>query len=168
MKTFAQHEADMALLNSNPEKFLEMAEERIRQNPNDASAYLDRFNARFKHGPLDLALADLDRSIALGQTHPLTTLTRGETLYRLGRIDDALAEFRKGKALDPVLWRDFGGPVYEADCLARQGDEAGAIAMCSKIRDDGYLSFGLFGLPHGTKQEITEEIRRRAAEKGLR
>ena len=162
MKTREQFEADQAMLRSDPERYLSITDERVRQNPNDESAYFSRHQAWDRLGRVDLALADLDRAITLGGERALTTLGRGELLYRLGRFRDALTEFRRGETLDPVLWCDFGGPMYAADCFVRLNDGAAAEAMCSKMRDD-YWSPGLWGLPRGKKREITEEIRRRAS-----
>lgn len=161
MKTREQLEADQAMLRSDPERYLGVTDERVRQNPNDELAYFSRHQAWDRLGRVDLALADLDRAIALGGERALTTLGRGELLYRLGRFREALAEFQRGETLDPVLWCDFGGPMYAADCLVRLNDGAAAVAMCSKMRND-YWSPGLWGSPRGNKGEITAEIRRRA------
>lgn len=54
------------------------------------------------------------------------------------------------------------GPLFRADCHARLGDEAAALADCETMPDDHWTP-GLFGTPVGTKQEVAAELRRRAA-----
>lgn len=65
--------------------------------------------------------------------------------------------------MDQKLWIDAYGPLFRADCYARLGDEASALADCAFLKDDHFLPYGLFGTARGSKQDVIEEIRRRAA-----
>jgi tetratricopeptide (TPR) repeat protein len=152
--------AEHQLLRTDPQEYLAMVNERLTANPDNPSLYNQRSAAWDNLGRLDLALADLETALRLNEK-PILRLARGEILYRLGRYREALDDFRRGEALKPQLWGEFGGPVYEAECHLRLGDARAALAACARI-PEGHWSPGLWGAPRGSKAEIAAEIARRA------
>lgn len=78
-----------------------------------------------------------------------------------GKHREALDALNDGEALDPPNWTDTWGPLYQADCHARLGDEAPALTALSRLTGDYYP--GLHGTPRGTKAEMADELRHRAA-----
>lgn len=137
-------------------------DDRIRSHPNDPSLYFSRHQAWDRLGRLDLALADVDTALRLDDK-PVRRLVCGEILFRLGRYREALDNFRRGEALDPQLWREMSGPLYEAECHLYLGDGAAALAACARLPDT-HWSPGLWGTARGNKDEITADITRRIAE----
>jgi tetratricopeptide (TPR) repeat protein len=90
------------LLRSDTPRFLELCNEAIRQNPNDAPAYFTRHSAWSRLGRSDLALADLDRDIALSNPPSATTYqSRALVLRDLGRYREAIDDFNRAEALKP-------------------------------------------------------------------
>jgi tetratricopeptide (TPR) repeat protein len=149
------------LLRSDPEKFLELTNKLVGQHPADANAYFVRHQAWSRLGCLDLALADLDKSLSL-EDHPLTHDARGKTLRGLGRYREAIDAYNRSEQMDRVEWRGGFGPLFRADCHARLGNEAAALADCATLPDDHWAP-GMFGLPAGNRQEVAAELCRRAA-----
>lgn len=144
-----------------PERFLELTNQLVEQHPQDANAYFARHQAWENLGLLQLALADLDKSLAL-EDHYVTHGARGKILRGLGRYRDAIEAYDRSEALDSTQWIGGFGPLFRADCHARLGDEAAALADCDAMPDDHWTP-GFFGLPAGSKQEVSAELRRRAA-----
>lgn len=150
------------LLRSDPQHYVEMMTDLIRQDVSDASNYFSRHHGWVRLNRPDLALEDLNQAIKLNG-HPVEYFARGEVLMNLGRYREALEDFDKGESVDePGHWRDMWGPLYQADCHARLGDEQAALAACAKLNDDHWAP-GLSGTPAGNKAEVIAEIRRRAA-----
>jgi tetratricopeptide (TPR) repeat protein len=148
---------DYKLLKSDPERFLAIVQDYVRQYPTDPNGYFRRHHAWERLGRRDLALKDLDHSLRL-EPHWVTFLSRGCLLRELGRYDDAIADFNRAEAADPESWPMALGPLYRADCHARQGNEAAALADCARLPDDHWTP-GVFGTPAGDKQEVTAKIR---------
>jgi tetratricopeptide (TPR) repeat protein len=149
------------LRRDDPEKFLELMNGLVEQRPDDPNAYFARHQAWSRLAQLDLALADLDKSLAL-EDHYVTHRARGRILHGLGRYREAIDAYDRSEELDPVRWQNGYCPVFRADCHAQLGDEAAALADCDTL-PDGHWSPGLFGTPAGSKQEVAAELRRRAA-----
>jgi tetratricopeptide (TPR) repeat protein len=139
---------------------VDLKTEMIREDQSDPHLYFSRHQGWGRLNRPDLALADLDRAIEL-RIHPIYFLARGHVLMGLGRNRDALNDFDRGEGLDPEGWLDMWGPLYYAECHARLGNEAAALAACAKLKDD-HWSPGLYGTPEGNKAEVIVEIRRRA------
>ncbi|HTV90575.1 MAG TPA: tetratricopeptide repeat protein [Stellaceae bacterium] len=159
---------DFALYRTDPERFLEVTNERVERRPDSARAYFGRHQAWERLGCLDLALADLDKSLALGD-HFVTQRAKGGVLHAMGRYCDAISCLDRSQLMAPAEWPDALGPLLRADCYAQLGDEAAALADCAALPDDHWTP-GVFGLPAGNKQEVAAELRRRAAaarERGL-
>src|SRR5579864_2544050 len=100
------------------EKWLAHAEECVRKNPSDSHAYFARHQAWERLGRLDLALQDLNRSIAL-EPNDARFMSRGEILRDLGRYQEALDDFKRSEAMDAESWKVEFGPLLRADCHAR-------------------------------------------------
>lgn len=151
-----------ALLRSDPERFLEICNRHIEQNPMDSDGYYDRHNAWAKLGQFDLALADLATSLALKPDFT-TYRSRGYLLRKLGRYREAIADFDTAEAMEPEEWPDGFHLGFRADCHARLGNEAAAMADCARIPDDHWTP-AVLGMPGGNKQQLTAELRRIARE----
>ena len=149
------------LRRTDPEKFLELTNKLVEQHPDDASAYFARHQAWSRLGQLQLALTDIDKSLALQDRHSAHE-ARGRILHGLGHYREAIDAYDRSERLDPAEWRGGFGPLFRADCYARLGNEPAALADCDTMPDDHWTP-GLFGTPAGTKQEVAAELRRRAA-----
>lgn len=159
--------AEHKILWEDPARYIEMISEFIRQDPNDSTEYFSRYHGWARLGRLDLALKDLDQSIELRDA-AISRLSRGSILVRMGRYQEALEDFNRAESLEPEKWVDCWGAFRRADCHARLGNEAAALADCERL-PEGFWSPGINGEPGGNKTEITAEVRRRArAAQGLR
>ena len=147
---------DYKLLRSDPEKFLAMVQDHIRRYPRDPIGYFQRHHAWEKLGRKDLALKDLDYSLEL-EPHWATFLSRGCLLRGMGRYEDAIADLNRAETADPEVWPTAFGPLYRADCYARLGNEAAALADCAQLPEDHWTP-GVFGTPAGNKHEVTTKI----------
>ncbi|HEV2264393.1 MAG TPA: hypothetical protein VGR79_07670 [Stellaceae bacterium] len=155
-KLLAEHK----ILREDPERYIEMISEFIRLDPSDSMEYFSRHHGWEQLGRLDLALKDLDQSIELRDA-AMSRLSRGSILVRMGRNQEALEDFNRAESLEPEKWVDCWGPFRRADCHARLGNEAAALADCERL-PEGFWSPGIHGEPGGNKAEITAEVRRRA------
>lgn len=149
------------LLRNEPEKFLELTNELVEQRPDDPQAYFSRHWAWENLGSNELALADLDKSLSL-QNHYVTQRAKGRLLHGMRRYRDAVACLDQCEQMDPEHWLEAFGPLIRADCHARLGNEAAALADCNTLPDDHWTP-GMFGLPAGNKPEVAAELSRRAA-----
>jgi tetratricopeptide (TPR) repeat protein len=160
-------EAAHALLKSNPEKYLQNMNDRIRSDPTDAYAYYGRHFAWLRLDKPQKALDDLNKVMQLDPDQS-TLFSRGKVHRQLGNYRDAIGDFDHAERLDPALWEnDAMGPYYQADCHARLGNESAALACCSRLPDN-FWTPGLRGAPAGDKLEISAELRRTAARARLR
>lgn len=124
--------------------------EAIRLNPNDATAYYNRGNARKNKGDLDRAIADYSRSIELKNPElHLPYYNWGNARYDQGDLDGAIADFNEAIRLNP----NFADAYYNrADSRKAKGDLASAIADYQK-----YLDLG-GGLRHGDQAQVEQRI----------
>lgn len=152
------------LLRTEPEKFLELTNRLVAQLPSDAGAYFVRHQALSRLGQFHLALADIDKALAL-EENDTRHMERGRILHHLGRYRDAIAAYDRAAELDPEQWKGGFGPLFRADAYARLGDELAALADCATLPDDHWTP-GLFDAPAGNKDEVAAELRRRAAAAG--
>jgi tetratricopeptide (TPR) repeat protein len=152
--------AQFDLLRSEPEKYLDLAEEFIRQNPDDSHGYFTRHWAWKRLGRMDLALADLDHSLRL-EPHAVTLRARGLVHRAEGRYQEAIDDFDKSRSMDQETWAGNFSALFRADCHAKLGNLEAALADCAALRDDHWTP-GVFGAPGGTKAEVTAKIRRLA------
>jgi tetratricopeptide (TPR) repeat protein len=149
------------LLRSDPEKFLEIAQQFVAQNPDDPTGYFTRHRAWTHLGQMELALADLDRSLAL-EKHYTTYEARGNLLRRMGRYLEAVADFNTSETLDRETWLGGFGPLFRAECHARLGNLDAALADCATLPDDHWTP-GIHEAPAGNKRDVTTRIRWLAA-----
>lgn len=149
------------LMRTDPERYLAMANEVIRQNPSDPHAYFSRHHIWARLGRLDLALQDLDSDIGLSP-HPVSVECRGDILCRMGRYEEALAEFNRAEAMAPQEWKEGLGPLLRGNCHALLGNESAALADCECLPDNFWMP-SINGWPGGNKQQVAAELRRRAA-----
>ena len=54
----------------------------------------------YRNGDLKLALADFNRAIALNPTFVIAYINRGIVLYRMGKLDRALADVARARQID--------------------------------------------------------------------
>jgi tetratricopeptide (TPR) repeat protein len=153
--------AEHKLLQTDPARYVALKSEAIANHPNDSHAFFSRHQGWLTLGDLDQALTDISTCIAM-EEKSIRYLCRGQILCRLGRHDRALEDFNRAEALDLAEWASHWGPLYQADCHSRLGNEAEAIAACAKLKHDHWTP-GLDGTPSGSKREVIAEVRRRLA-----
>jgi tetratricopeptide (TPR) repeat protein len=158
-EVFALHK----LRRADPQRFLEIVDEWLRANPRNSRAYFSRHFVWADMGEPRRALADLDRAIELAPTQA-AFFARGGINRELGDYESALADFRRGEAINPKEWEDAAITLlYQADTHARLGDEAAALSCCARLPDD-FWTPGFNGAPGGDKAEIADSLRRIAAD----
>ena len=151
------------LLRSDPQRYLEIVNEWICENPRNSNAYFDRHLAWMHLGEPRRALGDMDKAIEL-DPKPVDFLSRGDVYRHLGEYEKAIEDYDRGEAMDPVQWEeDAFGLLHQADCHARLGDEAKALAHCARLPDD-FWTPGMQGAPAGDKARIADELRRMSTE----
>jgi tetratricopeptide (TPR) repeat protein len=152
------------LLRSNPQHCLQIVNSWIEENPASSNAYFDRHLVWMKTGEPQRALDDLNKAIEL-QPDSMSFMSGGEIHRHLGEYEQALEDFGRAEALDPEEWEKdiVFGLLFQADCHARLGNEAAALACCARLRDD-FWTPGLNGAPGGGKPEIAAKLRSIAAE----
>jgi tetratricopeptide (TPR) repeat protein len=150
------------LLRKTPEKYLAMAEEFVRENPDHAGGYFSRHWALKRLGRWDEAEKDLHTSVRL-EPDFAGYGALGSLYYQTGRYADAIRAFDEAQALEPEIWGQTPDTLFRADCHARLGNETAALADCQALREEHFLPYSIYGAPRGNKAEVTEEIRRRAA-----
>jgi tetratricopeptide (TPR) repeat protein len=151
------------MLESDPEGLVEMMNELIRENPDSPHYHWDRHLAWMALGDPWRALDDINKSIKFG-TDPWTYMWRGEVYRYLGDYVAALEDYARIEA-EGLLSSDTVGNwlLCQADCHARLGDEAAALACCARMPDD-FVNTDMKNAPAGDKEDIAAELRRLAAE----
>ena len=157
-ETKAQFDARYRLLRGDPRQYIELMSDIIRENSGDEHAFFARSQGHQRLGDDLSALDDLDSCIML-KPHYIHYLSRGRLLSRLGRHREALRDFNAAEDLARDEWVDCWGPLHQADCHSRLGNEQEALAACERLKEDHWTP-GLDGAPAGSKQEVIEEVRR--------
>ena len=88
------------LRRADPERYLEIVNEWLRQKPRNAQAYFRRHFVWMDVGHPRRALDDLDQVIEIVPTQG-AFYARGIVHRQLGDHEAALADFRRGEAIDP-------------------------------------------------------------------
>jgi tetratricopeptide (TPR) repeat protein len=160
--TYDDLEKNFSLLKKSPEKFLELANEFVRDQPEHSGGYFSRHFAWEKLGQVERALEDLRTAHRLG---PKVTdfYAMGRVLHSAGRFAAAVDALNAAERDDPG-WKQGRGPFIRADCHARLGNLDAALADCECLSEDHFFPYGFLGLPKGDKQQVIEKIRRLAAE----
>jgi tetratricopeptide (TPR) repeat protein len=149
-------------LRKNPSRSLEICQRYVSAHPSDANGYYSRFNAWDALGERDKALADINRVLELDPNMG-GYASRGKFFRRTGQYRRGLEDLSRARELDEDTWKTSLYPLERADCYARLGHLDEAVADCSYIPDDWWMP-SIDGLPGGNKQEIINEIKRRALE----
>jgi tetratricopeptide (TPR) repeat protein len=150
------------LLRTHPEQFLRIAEDAIRQYPDDPQGYLDCVDYWMLFEEYENALADLTTALAL-EDCCLNRWQRGAVLRLLGRYQEAIEELDRAERMDSRNIMKNLLNIDRAACYAHVGNLEAALADCARLPDD-YRMPGLHGAPGGTKSQIIETVRRFAAE----
>jgi tetratricopeptide (TPR) repeat protein len=152
------------LLRADPQRYLQIVNEWIAENPKNYDAYFERHFAWMKLGDPQRALDDLNKTIEL-DPEPMGFMSRGEVHRFLGEYEKALEDYARAQAIDPEGWEKniVFGLLYQTDSHARLGNEAAALACCARLPDD-FWTPGMNNTPSGGKAEIAEKVRQLAAE----
>lgn len=151
------------LLRSDPQRYLQIVNKWIADNPRNSHAYFSRHFAWMKLGEPQRAVADLDMVIQL-DPKPVAFWSRGEVYRRIGDYKKALEDLDRAEAINPARWtEDAFGLVSQADCHARLGNETAALACCARLHDD-FWTGSIEGAPGGGKAEIADKLRTIAAD----
>jgi tetratricopeptide (TPR) repeat protein len=151
------------LRRADPQRFLKIVDEWLRENPQNFRPYFRRHFLWSDMGESRRALADLDKVIELAPSQA-AFCARGMIYRQLGEHANALADFRRGEAINPKEWDDAAITLlYQADSHAHLGEEARALDCCARLSDD-FWTPGLDGAPAGGKAEIARELCRIAAD----
>ncbi|MFF9914346.1 tetratricopeptide repeat protein [Streptomyces sp. NPDC013457] len=78
------------------------------------------------------AVADCDRTLALGPESAAVLATRGQARYRLGRTREALADLDRAVEIEPDYWWAL---LRRADVRLESGDETGAFADLDRAEE---------------------------------
>ena len=154
------------LLRSDPQRYLRIVNEWIRDNTRNFNAYFSRHFAWMEIGEPQRALDDLNKVIELeSEPDPMSFWSRGLVYRHLGEYEKALEDFDRGEAINPKRWEEdiVFGLLYQADTHARLGNEASALAYCARLPDD-FWTPGVYGAPGGGKADIADKLRRIAAD----
>jgi tetratricopeptide (TPR) repeat protein len=151
------------LRRADPQRFLQIVNEWLKENPRNFHAYFKRHYVWTQLGKPRRALDDLNKVIELNPTQP-GFFARGMAYRRLGEHDNALADFARGEAMNKKEWQGAAVTLlFQADSYAQVGDEANALNCCARLPDK-FWTPGYEGAPGGGKAEVAEELRRIAAE----
>ena len=145
------------ILRKDPQRYLQIVNEWIRDNPENADAYYDRHLAWLKVGEPRRAIEDLNKNIELDPDQAAFE-ARGNVYRHIGDYEAALRDYKQADALDPALYEEGLTLLYQADCHARLGDEAEALACCARLPDDFWMP-GPDDTPAGDKAAVAERLR---------
>jgi len=147
-------------LRKNPRRALELCEKYVSDHPDDTNGLFTRFQALRDLGQHERALADINRVVEL-EPNMGGYSSRGNFFRMIGQYQRGIDDLTKARELDEEAWKTSLDPIERADCYAHLGHLEEALADCAHIPDDWRMpSFD--GLPGGDKQQIIEEIKRRA------
>jgi tetratricopeptide (TPR) repeat protein len=150
------------ILRKDPQRYLQIANEWIRENPKSSHAYYGRHQAWMKIGEPHRALDDLHKAIELAPRQAAFE-ARGDVYRHLGEYERALEDYQTGEEIDSAMWAGGYGLLFQADCHARLGDEAAALACCARMPDD-FWTPGIDDTPAGDKAAVAHRLRVIAAE----
>jgi tetratricopeptide (TPR) repeat protein len=93
------------LLRSDPQRYLQVVNKWIEENPRNSNAHFDRHFAWMELGEPQRAIADLDMVIRL-DPKPVAFWSRGEIYRRIGEYEKALEDLDCAEAIDPAQWTE--------------------------------------------------------------
>lgn len=150
------------LCQADTEKYLQITNEWIHDNPNDADAYFSRHYAWLKIGMLDRALDDINIAVELDPSEVVRTC-RAQVHRKMGNYKKALEDYEYIQRQNPELWReDWFSLLYQADSYARLGNLTSAL-WCWELLPDDFWTPGMNDAPAGNRMEIQEELMRISA-----
>ncbi len=146
------------LLETHPEQFLRIAEDTIRDYPEDTQGYEDCADYYIQVEQYDEALRYLDKVLKMEPDKIAIQFERGTVLMEAERYQQALETF---DACDPETQRYFGNTMRacRATCHAYLGNLDAALAECAKLPDT-YKMPGIYGEFYGTKAQIIDSVKR--------
>ena len=150
------------ILRKDPQRYLQIVNEWIRQDPRNSHAYYDRHLAWMKLGEPRSAIEDLNKTVELRPDQSVFE-ARGNVYRHVGEYERALQDYKHADALDPAVYEEGLTLLYQADCHARLGDEAGALACCARLPDD-FWTPGPNDAPAGDKAAVADRLRAIAGE----
>lgn len=122
---------EIAMSDGNPKVALADFDRAVTVNPRNSRAWLERANAYFQLGEYQKAADDCTRALELKEHHSFWSL-RGDSYLKLGKVDEAIADFDKAKRLDPLVAEAFLQKADELESLGRN-DEAGEFRDRAKL-----------------------------------
>lgn len=147
----------LRLLETDPEQFLRMAEETVRNYPEDPLGYEDCAAYYTEIELYDDALRFLDKALAIEPDKTSTRFERGTVLMQAERYREALDTFDACEPAKREFFRD-GIVACRATCHAYLGNLEAGLAECAKLPDQ-YNMPCLYGEFDGTKAQIIEAVR---------
>lgn len=146
-----------------PQRYLKIVGDWLKENPNNHHAYFDRHLAWMNLGEPRRALDDINKVVDLNpDAHAF--FSRGAVFRHLGEYETALDDFDRSERMMPGEWEDLGfGLLFQADCHARLGDEDKALACCGRLPED-FWTPGIYESPAGDKTAVAPRLRLIAAE----
>ena len=150
------------ILRKDPQRYLQIVTEWIQQDPRNSHAYYDRHLAWMKLGEPQRAIVDISKTIELRPDQSAFE-ARGNVYRHIGEYEAALQDYKHADALDPAVYEEGLTLLYQADCHARLGDEAEALACCARLPDD-FWTPGPNDAPAGDKASVADRLRVIAAE----
>jgi len=150
------------LLRTEPQRYLQITNDWIKENPDNSYAYYDRHLAWMRIGEPQRALDDLNKAIELFPNQARFE-ARGNVYRNLGEYEAALRDYKHGDAMDPAAYEEGLTLLDQADCYARLGEEAEALACCARLPDD-FWTPGPNDSPAGDKAAVADRLRVIAAE----
>ncbi len=147
----------LRLLETDPDQFLRIAEETIRNYPEDWQGYDDCAAYYTQIEQYDDALRYLDKALELEPDRLKIKFERGTVLMEAERYREALETFDACEPATREYFRD-SMTACRATCHAYLGNLEAGLAECAKL-PDGYNMPCLYGEFDGTKAEIIEAVR---------
>jgi tetratricopeptide (TPR) repeat protein len=150
------------LRRSDPQRYIQIADDWIGNDPSDADTYFGRHIAWRNLGELDRALDDINTSIK-PEPDPISYISRAQVYRQMGQHQKAIEDYEGVRATHPILWQeDWLSLLYQADSYACIGNEPAALACWGLLPDDMWTP-GPHGAPAGNKSQIADELSRIAA-----
>jgi tetratricopeptide (TPR) repeat protein len=149
------------LLRSDPQRYLQIVNGWLEDDPKNVDAYFSRHQGWMQIGEPQKALDDLKTVAELdANPNPMFLMARAAVYRHLGQYEKALADYNQADALDPKAWETdiVLGLLFQADTYARLGDEGPALSTCARLPED-FWTPGIRGAPGGGKTEVAEKLR---------
>jgi tetratricopeptide (TPR) repeat protein len=155
------------ILRADPQRYIQIVSDWIRENPENSHAYFDRHQAWMKIDQPLKALEDISKSIELNPAQG-SFGARADVYRHLGEYEKALIDYQRADRMDPAQWQgDAFGLLLQADTHARLGDEQNALDCCARLPND-FWTPGLHQAPAGDKFAVAKKLKLVAAQSKLK